>query len=229
MQRLQQRGDCLWTADDPSFRVLGVGPIGTRMTVVRLSDGRLILISPIQLPTDLQREIRGIGSVAFIVAPNRVHHLFAMPARRAFPDAKLLAAPGLPEKRPRIAFDALVTAPDQTKWQGELEPLPIPGIPFLNEVVFLHGRSRTLVLTDLCFNIRRAPWWVIPMFRLNDMWQRFGPSRTIRLLIRDPQAVRHALDHVLRWDFDRIVVTHGEVLESGGRQALRDAYAFLYR
>jgi len=33
--------------------------------------------------------------------------------------------------------------------------------------------------------------------------------------------------HILAWDFDRVVVAHGEVLESGGREALRQGYAWL--
>jgi hypothetical protein len=32
---------------------------------------------------------------------------------------------------------------------------------------------------------------------------------------------------MLAWDFDRIVIAHGEVLESGGREALRAGYAWL--
>jgi hypothetical protein len=32
---------------------------------------------------------------------------------------------------------------------------------------------------------------------------------------------------VLAWDFDRVTVTHGEPLETGGKEALRRAYAWL--
>jgi Domain of unknown function (DUF4336) len=225
---LQRRDDGLWTVDDPSFRLMSVAPIGTRMTLVRLRDGRVILISPIRLSAALAEQIRGLGVVAFIVAPNRVHHLFATQAKTAFPEAKLLAAPGLPDKRPRIPFDGLVTDVTSTDWHDELEALPIAGVPFLNEVALFHRHTRTLILTDLCFNIRSGPWWAMLTFRLNDMWQRFGPSRIFRLLIRDREALRKSLDQILRWDFDRVIIAHGEIVENGGRQALRGAYGFLY-
>lgn len=224
---LQRRDDGLWTVDDPSFRLMGVAPIGTRMTLVRLRDGRVILISPIRLSPTLEAQIRALGIVAAIVAPNRVHHLFAAQAKHAFPEATLLAAPGLPEKRPQIPFDGLVTDVTSTEWGGELKALPIAGFPFLNEVAFFHRHTRTLILTDLCFNIRSAPWWAMLAFRLNDMWQRFGPSRILRLLIRDRDALRNSLDQVLRWDFDRVIIAHGDILETGGHQALRGAYDFL--
>jgi hypothetical protein len=32
---------------------------------------------------------------------------------------------------------------------------------------------------------------------------------------------------MLAWDFDRIVVAHGDVIASGGREVLRRAYAWL--
>ena len=226
MQLLQRRGEGLWTADDPSFRVAGIAPVGTRMTVVRLRDGRVVLISPIRLAPELRDEISKLGTVACIVAPSLVHHLFAAAAKDVFPEAKLLAVPGLPEKMPKIRFDGLLTDP-LTDFRDELQSLPVEGFPFLGEFAFFHPASRTLILTDLCFNIQRAPWWAVPLFRLNGMWQRFGPSRIFRRLIRDRSALRNSIDRILRWDFDRVVVTHGEVLETGGPRALRDAYAFL--
>ena len=48
---------------------------------------------------------------------------------------------------------------------------------------------------------------------------------------RPPSAEQHRLERdverVLDLDFDRIIVSHGEVLESGGRDALAKGYAWL--
>ncbi|MCH7600214.1 MAG: DUF4336 domain-containing protein, partial [Myxococcales bacterium] len=35
------------------------------------------------------------------------------------------------------------------------------------------------------------------------------------------------IDRILEWDFDRVTVTHGQVLESGGRAKLEQAFAWL--
>jgi hypothetical protein len=48
-----------------------------------------------------------------------------------------------------------------------------------------------------------------------------------RFGLRDKAAARRFLDRILGWDFDRIVVGHGELVETGGRDALRSAYAWL--
>jgi len=55
----------------------------------------------------------------------------------------------------------------------------------------------------------------------------FGPNAVVRMTIRDRAALRASMDRILAWDFDRVTVTHGEVLESGGREALARAYAWL--
>ena len=36
-----------------------------------------------------------------------------------------------------------------------------------------------------------------------------------------------AMEKILAWDFDRVIVCHGEVLETGGREALREGYRWL--
>ena len=40
-------------------------------------------------------------------------------------------------------------------------------------------------------------------------------------------AARQALERILAWDFDRVMIAHGEVLESGGPDTLRVGYAWL--
>jgi hypothetical protein len=52
-------------------------PVGTRMTVMRLDGGRLLLHSPVVLDPGLRSELDAIGRVCYVVAPNRVHHLYA--------------------------------------------------------------------------------------------------------------------------------------------------------
>ena len=86
------------------------------------------------------------------------------------------------------------------------------------------------MLTDLVFNVERGPKNRARLFHwLVGATGRFGPHRIIRLGIRDKAAARRSLDALLAWDFDRVVMSHGEVLESGGRARLEQAFAFLPR
>ncbi len=225
---LKQHGDSLWTVADPSFRLLGLLPLGARMTVVRLADAGLWLHSPIQLSDALAAEIRELGPVRYLVAPNKVHHMFMQDAARRFPEARTLAAPELPKKRRDIHFDLTLKPGEVSAMNAEFDTLFVDGLSFLNEVVFLHRASRTLILTDLCFHIKDSHSRLSTLaYRALDAWQRFGPTRTVRAAVRDKAAFRASIQELLSWDFDRVIVSHGDVLESGGSKAFRDAFAYL--
>jgi hypothetical protein len=101
-------------------------------------------------------------------------------------------------------------------------------MPKLQETLFVHAPSRTLVAADLVFNVRApAPWLTRTFMRFNGGFDRFGPTRICRSMCKDRAVVRAAIDRVLDEDFDRVVVAHGQVLPSGGREAMRDGFAWL--
>ena len=161
--------------------------------------------------------------MGFIVVP-QAHGRFAAQAARQFPDAELLAAPFASRRQRKLPLHGELADQPPASWHGQLDSLLVRGFR-LNEVVLFQRSSRTLILTDLCFNIRRSSSRVArTFFRANGMWQRFGPSRMIRLLVSDRQAFRESVQRILKWDFERIIPSHGEVLERNGKQALRRAW-----
>ena len=91
----------LWVVARP-LRFLGMFPIGTRMTVVRLSSGALWLCSPVELDDALAAQLNALGPVEHLVGPNRFHHLYLGTALESYPNAQLHLAPGLAEKRPDL-------------------------------------------------------------------------------------------------------------------------------
>jgi len=216
----------IWIAERPQ-RFYGL-EVGARMTVVRLADGSLLLHSPVSLDPELRRELDSIGRVRFTVAPNRVHHLHAGEVARAYPEARLWVAPGLERKRPDLVFVGVLGDEAPAEWKEEVDQVFFRGRPYENEVVFFHRATRTLIMCDLAFNFGpRAAAPTRLLMRLLRSYGRFGPSKLDPLLIRDRRAARQSLERILAWDFDRVVVAHGDVLESGGREALRQGYAWL--
>ncbi len=224
--RLRPLAENLWVADRPQY-FYGL-PVGTRMTVIRLSGERLLLHSPVPLDAALRAELDALGRVSYVVAPNRLHHLYAGNVGRDYPAARLWIAPGLDRKRPDLAYVAVLDDDPPEEWCDEVRQIFFRGRPYENEVVFLHAGSRTLVLCDLAFNFgptAAAPTrWLMKLLR---SYGHFGPSTLDPLLIRDRGAARESLERILAWDFDRVVVAHGDILESGGREALRAGYAWL--
>jgi hypothetical protein len=223
---LEKLDEDLWIASR-SFR-LWIGDIGTRMTVIRIGE-ELLLHSPVPLDASIQGALDGLGQVRWLVGPSKVHHLYLGDYVRAYPAAELCGAPGLAEKRKDLAFHHVIDENWVSPWHGELLHHLFRGAPAINEVVFFHPASRTLLLTDLAFNAPYGPENRAKVFHwLVGATGRFGPHRIVRAMIRDRAAARESLEAILGWDFERVVVTHGSVLESGGRASLERAFAFLH-
>lgn len=217
----------LWVAEQP-LQLL-VGNLEARMTVVRLRTGGLFVHSPIAPDNALVAALENIGSVVVVVAPNKTHHFFARRFCDAFPKAEFWSAPGLATKRPDLGFANVIgTSGREPPWAGDLEHIHVRGIPVLEEVAFFHPRSRTLILTDLVFNIPadiHTDWRLRLFLRLNGARGCFGPTRLVRMLVRDSEALTASLRKILEWDFDRVIMSHGEILDHGGRAALAQAFA----
>ena len=214
----------LWSTEYALAWQAGLVPIPVRMTVIRLGDGQVIVHSPGPLSPGLRAELAAVGPVAFLVVP-QAHGRFAAEAARTYPDAQLLSAPAAPWRRKALAFHGSLGDRPPAAWAGQVESHLVQGFR-LGEVVLFHRPSRSLVLTDLCFNIHRS--FSSParlFFRANGMWQRFGPSRLIRrLAVSDRTVLGRSLERILQWDFERILPGHGDVIERDGRAALRAAW-----
>jgi len=224
---LRKIGEEIWATEAPMV-VFGALDIGTRMTVVRLAAGGLFLHSPTPADAATRAAVEALGPVRCIVAPNSMHHLHVGPWKSAHPEALLLGAPGLDRKRRDLAFDAILGDAPHPSYAESLDQVLLGGAPYMNEIAFLHRASRTLLLTDAAFHptpasSRGARVWM----KLTTVRDGFGPNALVRWFIRDRRAMRASIDRVLAWDFDRVTVTHGELLESGGRAALARAYAWL--
>jgi Domain of unknown function (DUF4336) len=201
--------------------------MGTRTTVFRLPDGGVVVHAPGALDEGTRAEIRALGPVRAVVAPNLLHHMFYGAALEAFPGAMGCAAPGLAAKLKGARVDHAL-GDGAAPWGESLHTVAIEGMPSVQESVFLHPTSRTLVVTDVAFNFPGFDGWLVrTAMKLNDACGRFGPSWLCRnVLIKDKAAVRRSVDRLLEHDFDRVVVAHGAVLEAGGKDAMRAGYAW---
>jgi hypothetical protein len=226
----------LWIVDQPDFGT-GTAKIGTRMTVIRLADGGLFLHSPTKLDDETGKALDAIGEVRAVVAPSRAHHLFVADYIKTWPGAKLYGPPGLTGDiadfrswigaRRDLKLDAVLGDDPPPVWAGEIDQHLFKGATALNEVVFFHRSSRSAIFTDLVFNVPadfKDAWLFYTVVGARG---RFGHHRLVRLAIRDRKAARESVAKILEWDFDRVIVTHGDVLESGGKAKFAEAYSYL--
>ncbi|MFB1480232.1 DUF4336 domain-containing protein [Corallococcus sp. RDP092CA] len=212
---------------DAPFSVAGL-ELGGRMTVLRLPDGGLWVHSPVAFTPARRAAVEALGTVRFLVAPNLLHHLHLPDWSAAFPDARVVAPAGLRAKRPSLRIDQELDDTPDPAWAPVLEQMHVRGMPTVNEFLFFHRPSRTLLITDLAFHFQRADSRALRLYlRLNRAWGRLAPTVLERLLMKDKEAVRASIQRALKWDVERVIVCHGQVLEHGGQQAFHDAFSWL--
>lgn len=218
--------DRIWTWDEPFSRA-GI-EFGARMTIVRLGNGDLWVHSPLEPTEEMRREVDSLGPVRHIITPNKMHYLGAQKFKEAYPQAQLYGAPGLAEAHKNIPFDATLGEMPQAAWAADLEQVVFHG-NLINEVVFFHPQTRTLIVTDLCFYLKEGTGNTATQLfaRAAKVQDMPGPTPIFKLATRDHDKARHALDCILRWDFDRIILSHGAIYESNGKTALRQKFAWL--
>jgi hypothetical protein len=206
------------------FTLPGGLAIPTRSFAVRMADGALAVISP--LPDEAaRRDVAVLGRVACLIAPNSFHYGGLAGWAAAFPRARRFLAPGLRARRPELPEGEELIEGATTPFADLLPHAVLGPQRGVSEVAFLHRPSRTLILTDACFHILEAPWRDRPGWRLMGVWKRFGPSLTARsILLRDRARVADFVERLCRWDFERIAVAHGELLEGASAATLREAF-----
>jgi hypothetical protein len=224
---LKPLAEGIWVADAERSVLGSRQPI---RSVVLDVGGSALVHSPVPLSPELEADLSGLPPVRFIVAPNRWHHLYVGEWTARYPQAELHGAPGLREKRPDLRFSAELGDAPAPGWSAHVEQLLYSAMPLFNEVVFFHRPSRSLVLTDLAFNFQEADWGVAGLYiRAAGAYRKFGPSRVTRRLIRDRALGRQLMDRILSWPFERVIMSHGAIVETQAKERLRAAFEFLWR
>jgi hypothetical protein len=215
----------IWTARAP-LRFLSF-EIGTRMTVVRLPDGSLLVHSPIRLDAVLRKDLDALGPVRHVVCPNLFHHTFAGPVLEAYPEAVLHAPAALGKKRRDLTIGRALGPTPPAEWQGALVPVSIEG-SMMNETVLFHEASGTLVSSDLLEYFASCDeLWTRTYLRAAGVYQKATWNRLLRFLYRDRRAARRSIDRLLELPVERISIAHGDLIERDARDVLRDGFAWL--
>ncbi len=222
-------GDDLWIMDGDPLRFLGI-PFPTRSVLVRLSSGSLWIHSPVASTPERVAAMRELGEVAHIVAPNKFHHLYVGPWQEECAEAKTWAGPGLIARNKGARFDAELGDVAESAWADELDQVVFGGSRLFEEVVFFHRRSRTLIVTDVLQNhdpAANSAFWRMVKRAIGVLGPKGGVPRDWRMLLNDRDAARQARDRVLAWDFDRLVMSHGETVETGAHTFVEQAFGWL--
>ena len=223
----------VWAVDGPLVRDMGL-VFTTRMTIVRLLDHSLWVSSPVEAPFDTLEQIDRLGAVKYLVAatPRHVWRLTAW--HTLFPEAQLWAARSTPFtlRKGNLPLTGTLGDDPPQAWASELDQVAFKGNPLIEEVVFFHKASRTVILDDL---IQVHPAVKGKRFR-NGLFRvegvaapHGGVALDIRLTFINRRLARGSLEKLLSWDFDKLIMAHGPCMEKNARAFVERSFRWLAR
>ena len=122
----------------------------------------------------------------------------------AYPRAQTWVTPGIPAKLTELKnYKAIVDG----LWAEDFLSASMQDVPLFDETVFYHRRSRSLIVTDLVQNREERGGVFI------------APPLNQSAVIKNTDAFKSFIAQIAAWDFDRIVITHGDIIETSARQA----------
>lgn len=221
----------LWLVDGPKVRDMGIW-FTTRMAIVKLSDGSLWVESPVPVPPETLDLVKELGPVRYLVAATPRHVWRLEKWHGLFPEAQLWTARPTPFtlKKANLPFTRTLGDVPPPGWSADLDQLAFKGNPLIEEVLFYHKESRTVILDDL---IQIHPR-VTGKFFLNAL-MRFegvaspggGVGLDIRLTFIRRKAARRSLEKLLSWDFEKLVIAHGVCIEKDAKNYVERAFRWL--
>lgn len=198
-------------------------------------------------------------NVTHLIVPDMEHTMAAKLFKAQFPDIKIIAMENanlgdnvradyaMPEDMKHITIDE----PALEKL-GVREPQILDNFEFVylpyhgnKELVMYDKRSKTVFEADLMFNVRldvENEQYSEALGYAANYWQHGGLSFMSRYLNPDSRVGRflfgqlvnlkassEGLRSIYSWDFDRIVMCHGNIIESGGKAHFAKVFGKAWR
>jgi len=219
---MKKIGEDIWVHED-AMTLMGM-KLRLRVTIVKLANGGLWIHSPTALSPELKEEIAQLGSVRFVVGASNGHNLWLQEWQDEFPDAAIYVSGGIPKKLKLTNYQVLDESGENI-WEEDLAREYMHGVPFLNESVFFHKKTKSLIVTDLIQNYsdKRPPGLAGLMAKyifepMGFKGMCLAPPLKMGFVIKDKPKFALFIKKIQSHDFERIIVTHGDIIESNAKQ-----------
>lgn len=191
-----------------------------RMTVVKLDGG--LWIHSAHPPTDeLCGELDRLGEVRWIVVPNRWHHLHATAMKVKYPNATVIGPASAIERNTKLVIDQAATD------LPGMRAIALRGVPFLDETLFFHTGTGTLIGTDLmmtgCAEDHFTWRWASKLFKQYGAFK--APPDVAKKTKPNPETPA-VIAQLSALPIQRIFVAHSDPIEDRPLEVLEAAWRF---
>lgn len=217
--------DSIWATEHPVW--FGGVRLRARTTVVRLSGGALWVHSPCTPTDEICAALDALGEVRWIVVPNRFHHLQTPATAARYPNAAVVGPKSAQARNPRVSLTMSADDPAYLRATPELTPIQLKGVPFLDETLFFHAASGSLIAADLLVCACARDHWTWRMAAR--IWGRYEKVRTppdVRWNTRASTALAESIAQMRALPLERILVAHADPITDRPIQQLAEAWDF---
>ena len=194
-------------------------PLGRRMIILKGEDTALMIHSSIALSESGYAELDTLGTVKYILIPNKWHTADAMEYKARYPFAQILAPQSL---IPSLAIKGIqVNQTIESGWPASFLGTVAYRIPEglkSPEVLLLHVPSKTLVAADMFFNFSARDFSGLTsvLMRLNGATKGLCTTRAYKMsMIKTYSHWKNSLISLLNdWGPEQLIVCHGHHVDS---------------
>ena len=208
MTQIEQLEPNLWRVEAS----IKTPPLERVMTIVKLSDGSLLIYSAIMLDEPAMKQLDALGPVKTIVVPNGWHRMDAPAFKARYPEARLLAPKNT---RARVAKVVAVDGTLEDFSDPTVQLTTVGGTRGLEALMTVKSGDRTsVVFTDALFNMPHKTG--LNGFILKHVLGSSGGPKVTRLgrllLIKDKKEFAAQLEQLAAQNVTRVIVAHNEVI-----------------
>ncbi len=221
----------VWIVNGPNVRDFGF-TFTTRMTVVRLSNGTVWISSPVPVSLDTLKRITNLGPIRYLVAATPRHVWRLEHWHTLFPEAQLWTARRtlFTLQKGYLPVRGVLGDIPSSEWADDFDQVAFKGNPLIEEVLFFHKQSHIVLLDDL---IQSHPPVTGKPLR-NALFKAVGVADPpggvgldIRLSFINRDAARRSLEKLLSWEFDKLIIAHGDCIEKEAKRFVENAFQWL--
>jgi hypothetical protein len=199
-----------------------MGEVNRRMTIVRLTDGRLIIYSAISLDEVEMHALESYGTPAFLIVPGDIHRMDAKPWKDRYPALKVIAPAGGREKIQEVVP---VDATEVDFGDSAVRLMTMPGTDDKEAVLVIQtAAGTTIVLNDLIFDLANRPGfsgWLFKTLGLTGDEPHIAFPVQLKI-VKDKNAVSAQLEEWSRLpNLKRVIISHGDIISEAPGAVLK--------
>ncbi len=216
--------------DDRLWYVTGSVPSGNvprNMVIYKLSSGGLLIHSAVALKGESMQQIEALGSLEYMIVPNKYHRLDAQLYKQRYPNIKVICPAAIRSNaEKKVSVDNTVgEVADKIGIEYHVAAGFRPG-DLVYKLDVTGGKA--LVFCDLVFNMEHfggLDGWLLKLLGSTGF---FGSSWIARLQMKDKGAIKSLLLNLSDTkDLRMILVSHGKPILENCNEKLKQAASLL--